>query len=332
MIFYTENSKPLAERIAKEYQSLDYGYVTDVLQPKSFTMFSDKEFSVGFNTTVRNKEIFIVASTYTLEDIFEVQMMAAAAKNAGARRVIVIMPYYGYSRQDRKDKTRGCITSALLARQYQNAGVDHILTIDIHAEQILGFFTIANDNIVGSEIFLPKLISDIKVGKWSLDKICIVAPDAGGTKRASKLCVKLSKYFKHDIPMAYIDKFRQKPNDMDSITMRLTGDVEGKQCIIVDDLGDTMGTVTKAASYLIEGGAEDVSAIITHPVLSGPAKERIDENDDLKRLIVSDTIPHDFIIKPWNDKVEVVSCANYLAKAIKVIKNDGSISQLELKI
>ncbi len=268
--FFTgRGTRYLAEKIAKEY-GIELG-------DSDVTDFSDGEFQPSFNESIRGCTIFIIQSTFPPTDnLFELLMMVDAAKRASAHKVIAVMPYFGWARQDRKDKPRVSIGAKLVANLLQAAGVDRVMTMDLHADQIQGFFDITVDHLFGSSIFIPY------IEKLNLENLVIAAPDMGGAKRANA-------YGKHlGAPIVISHKQREKANVVGSMTV--IGEVAGKDVIIVDDMIDTAGTITKAADMMIEKGAKSVRAIVTHPVMSGPAYERINDSK-LCEVIVSDTIP-----------------------------------------
>ena len=240
-----------------------------LLVPVRTQKFSDGEFTVSIEETVRGKEVIIVQSTFPPSDnLLELLMLIDAAKRASAKRIVAVMPYFGFARQDRKDKPRVAIGAKLVANMLMAAGVNRIITMDLHADQIQGFFEVPVDHLFGSTLFLPWLENNI-----AKDDLCIATPDTGGTKRAST-------YAKHlGVDMAICYKQRKVANQVENMTV--IGDVKGKNVVIVDDMCDTAGTLTKAADLMMEHGALSVRAICTHPVLSGPAYERI-ANSSLK--------------------------------------------------
>jgi ribose-phosphate pyrophosphokinase len=299
-IFSGTKSRYIAEKIAKEY-GVELGST-------SFIEFSDGEFQVAFEETVRGAYVFIVQSTFPPSDnLMELLLMVDAAKRASAYKVAAVIPYFGFARQDRKDKPRVSIGAKLVANLLSAAGVDRIMTLDLHADQIQGFFDVPVDHLYASSIFVPFIKG------LNLDNLVIAAPDMGGTKRANAY----SKFL--ETPLVICHKSRKKANVIDELTV--IGDVEGKNVIILDDMIDTAGTITKAADMMIERGALSVRAIATHAVLSGPAYERINESKILE-IIVTDSLP----IKPISDKIKVLSIAAVFADVINKVHNYQSIS------
>jgi len=272
--------------------------------------FSDGEFQPSFEDSVRGQDVFIVQSTIPPADnLLELLLMIDAARRASANRIIAVIPYYGFARQDRKDKPRVAIGSKLIANLLTAAGVDRVMTMDLHADQIQGFFEVPVDHLFGSTVFLPYMKENL-----DLSNVVIAAPDTGGTKRASAY----AKHLNVDLAISY--KQRKVANEIESMTV--IGDVEGKDVILVDDLIDTAGTLSKAADMLIEKGAKSVRAFITHPVLSGPAYERI-QNSQLLELVTTDTIP----LKQESDKIKVVSVAGLFGDVVQRLVSNESISK-----
>jgi ribose-phosphate pyrophosphokinase len=299
-IFACSKSNELAQKIAKAY-GVELG-----LSRK--TQFSDGEFQVSYEETIRGRRIFIIGSTIPPSDnLMEMLLMIDAAKRASARHITAVIPYFGWARQDRKDKPRVPIAAKLVANLLQAAGATRIITMDLHADQIQGFFEKPVDHLYASTIFLPYIES------LNLDNITIASPDMGGSKRAYAY----SKYLKSEVVICY--KQRKKANVVSH--MELIGEVDGRHVIIVDDMVDTAGTLTKAADLMMEKGALSVRAITTHAILSGNAIERIN-NSKLKELIVSDTI----LKKHASSKIKVVSCATLFADVMKKVQNNTSIS------
>ncbi|MDD2491581.1 MAG: ribose-phosphate pyrophosphokinase [Bacteroidales bacterium] len=303
-IFSCRSSRYLAEKIASSL-GLELGR-------SSVTVFSDGEFQPALEESVRGATVFIVQSTIPpVENIFELLLMIDAAKRASAYKVIAVMPYFGWARQDRKDRPRVPIGAKMVANLLEASGCDRVMTADLHADQIQGFFDIPVDHIYASSIFLPYL-RDLK-----LENMSIAAPDMGGAKRANAYSRILG------CPLIICHKSREKANVVGSMTA--IGDVEGKNIIIIDDMIDTAGTITKAADMLMEKGALSVRALATHAVLSGPAIERI-ANSALKEVIISDTIP--FIPNPDEEtsKIKVLSVAEIFGDVIDKVYNYKSIS------
>lgn len=299
-IFACSQSMELAEKIAKEYGA-ELGNVKT-------THFSDGEFQPAFEESVRGRRIFLIGSTFpNADNLMEMLLMLDAAKRASARHITAVIPYFGWARQDRKDKPRVAIGAKLVAKLLEEAGATRIMTMDLHADQIQGFFERPVDHMFASTIFLPH------VKELGLDNLTIASPDMGGSKRAYAY----SKYLSSDVVICY--KQRKKANVISH--MELIGDVEGKNVILVDDMIDTGGTLTKAADLMMERGAISVRAICTHPILSGEAVDRI-EKSSLIELIVSDTIP----LKRASSKIKVVSCAPLFADIMHKVQSNTSIS------
>lgn len=301
-IFSGRNSEYLSEKIAKHY-GYNLGKIT-------CQQFSDGEISVSFDESIRGIDVFLIQSTFAPADnLMELLLMVDAARRASAHYVTVVVPYFGYARQDRKDKPRVAIAAKLVANLLSAAGADRLMTCDLHAGQIQGFFDFPVDHLYGSAIFIPYLRS------LEVEKLLFAAPDMGGVARARTY----AKFFNAD--MAVCDKHRTRANYVES--MQVIGDVEGKNVILVDDLIDTGGTLTKAAEVLLEKGALSVRAICTHAVLSGQAFENIN-NSKLTELVVTDTIP----MSKTSPKIKVLSVAELFAEAIKRIHDHESISSL----
>lgn len=270
--------------------------------------FSDGEFATAFEETVRGSHVFLIQSTFPPADnLMELLMQVDAAKRASAYKIVAVMPYFGYARQDRKDQPRVSIGAKLVADMLSTAGVDRIITMDLHADQIQGFFNIPVDHLYASSIFVPH------IKHMNLENLVIASPDVGGTKRANTY----AKFL--ETPMVICHKQRSKANVVDE--MRIIGDVKDKNVIIVDDMVDTAGTLAKAADMMMDAGASSVRAFTTHAVLSGPAYERI-ENSSLTELYVTDSIP----LKKESSKIKVLSVAQLLADTIEKVYNYQSIS------
>ena len=271
--------------------------------------FSDGEFQISINETVRGCDVFIIQSTIPPSDnLMEMLLMIDAAKRASAHKIIAVIPYFGWARQDRKDKPRVAIGAKLVANMLVSAGVNRVMTMDLHADQIQGFFEVPVDHLFASTLFAPYLKSK------KTDKLIIAAPDAGGSKRANAY----AKYLDVDLALCY--KQRKKANKIESMT--IIGDVEGKDVVIIDDMIDTAGTLTMSAQLFMDHGAKSVSACCTHALLSGPAHERI-ENSVLKELVVTNTIP----LKRKNKKIKVLSVANLFTDVMEKHVNLKSISK-----
>jgi ribose-phosphate pyrophosphokinase len=299
-LFACTQSMSLAQDIAKHY-GIPLGNVIT-------STYSDGEFQPSFEESVRGARVFIIGSTNPSSDhLMEMLLMLDAAKRASARHITAVMPYFGWARQDRKDKPRVPIAAKLIAKMLETAGATRIITMDLHADQIQGFFEKPVDHLFASTVFLPYLRN------LALDNLTIASPDMGGSKRAYAY----SKALESDVVICY--KQRAKANLISH--MELIGDVTGKNVVLVDDMVDTAGTLTKAADVMIEKGAKSVRAICTHPVLSGTAYERIN-NSKLEELIVTDSIP----LTEKSDKIKVVSCAHLFADVMKAVHENKSIS------
>lgn len=299
-IFACSNSTYLAEKIADHY-GVSLGKVT-------ISTYSDGEFQPSFEESIRGLRVFLVCSTFPNSDnLMELLLMIDAAKRASARHITAVIPYFGWARQDRKDKPRVPIGAKLVAKLLETAGATRIMTMDLHADQIQGFFEKPVDHLFASTIFLPYVES------LGLDNLTIASPDMGGSKRAYAY----SKFLSSDVVICY--KQRKQANVIE--TMELIGDVKGKNVILVDDMIDTGGTLAKAADVMIEKGAISVRAICTHAILSGAAYEKI-ENSKLEELIVTDSIP----LKKESKKIKVVSCAPLFAEVMHMVQNNNSIS------
>lgn len=301
-LFSGTSSNSLAEKIAEAYGQ--------PLGSVSLQKFSDGELSPYFNESVRGKDVFLIQSTIPPADnILELLLMVDAAKRASARQVVCVMPYFGYARQDRKDKPRVAIGAKLIANILQAAGADRVMTCDLHAGQIQGFFDVPVDHLNGSAIFVPYLRT------LDLPNILFAAPDVGGVGRARSF----AKFFQAD--MVVCDKHRQRANEVAS--MQVIGNVEGADVVLVDDMVDTAGTICKAAGIIKDHGANSVRAVATHAVLSGKAYDNIN-NSVLEELVVTDTIP----LKQQSNKIKVLSVAELFAEAIDKLMTHGSISSL----
>ena len=308
---FAGNSNPeLAEHICSElYRTLGKA---DVAQ------FADGECSVSVFEPVRGKDVFIVQSTcnHVNDNLMELLIMIDAMRRASAGRITAVIPYFGYARQDRKAKSRDPISAKLVANLITTAGADRVLTMDLHAAQIQGFFDIPVDNLLGSHLFVKHFVN--MFGKGNED-VMVVSPDVGSTARVRAFSMKLG------VNMAIVDKRREKANQ--SEVMNIIGNVEGKTCILLDDIVDTAGSLCGAATAISEiGGAKKVYACATHGVLSGPAIERI-ENSCIEELLLLDTIPYP-TDKPACSKIKYISTAPVFAEAIRRIYEEVSISNL----
>ncbi len=299
-IFAGSATKYLAEKIAAAYG-----------QPLGncvLSKFSDGEFQTSLEETVRGSTVFCIQSTFPPTDnLFELLLMVDAAKRASAKEIIAVLPYYGFARQDRKDQPRVAIGAKLVADMLATAGVNRVVTMDLHADQIQGFFNVPVDHLFASTIFIPYIES------LNLPKLTMAAPDMGGSKRANAY----AKHLKSEIVICY--KQRSKANVVDSITA--IGEMEGRNIILLDDIVDTGGTLCKAADMMMDRGANSVRAMITHPILSGKAYDHI-EKSRITELIVTDTIP----LKRECEKIKVLSVANMFADVFHRVVNYESIS------
>src|SRR6056297_2957117 len=299
-IFSGRASKALAQQIAQQYGT----HLGNVIVSE----FSDGEFQPSYEESIRGKDVFIVQSTMPPSDnLMELLLLIDAAKRASARRIVAVIPYFGFARQDRKDKPRVAIGSKLVANLLAAAGVTRVITMDLHADQIQGFFEVPVDHLFASSIFVEYLKS------LDREKLIIAAPDTGGTKRANAY----AKYFNLEMAICY--KQRKAANQIENMTV--IGDVEGRHVMLIDDIIDTAGTLTKAADMMLDRGALSVRAMCTHAVLSGPALDRLQESG-LTELIVTDTIPM-ISDKP---KIKVLSVANLFADVIHRVVSYESIS------
>ncbi len=299
-IFACTQSTALGKAIADHF-GIEVGKV-------NFSRYSDGEFQPSFEESVRGARIFIIGSTHpSSENLMEMLLMLDAAKRASARHITAVMPYFGWARQDRKDKPRVPIGAKLIAKLLESGGATRIITMDLHADQIQGFFEKPVDHLFASTIFLPYIDS------LKLSDLTIASPDMGGSKRAYAY----SKFLSSDVVISY--KQREKANIISH--MELIGNVEGKNVILVDDMVDTAGTLTKAADLMKERGALSVRAICTHALLSGDAYEKI-EQSQLEELIVTDSIPP----KVSHPKVKVLTCAPLFAEVMRNVHYNESIS------
>ena len=299
-IFACSQSEELATKIASKF-GVSLGNVIT-------SNYSDGEFQPSFEESIRGARLFIIGSTNPgPRNLMEMLLMIDAAKRASARHITAVLPYFGWARQDRKDKPRVPIAAKLVAKMLEAAGATRIITMDLHADQIQGFFEKPVDHLFASTIFLPYL-RDL-----NLENLTIASPDMGGSKRAYAY----SKALQSDVVICY--KQRAKANVISH--MELIGDVTGKNVVLVDDMVDTAGTLTKAADLMMERGALSVRAICTHPILSGNAYERI-ENSKLEELIVTDSIP----VLQNSSKIRILSCADLFADVMKKVHHNESIS------
>lgn len=300
-VFAGQESRYLAEKICEKL-GCELGKCT-------YQRFSDGEFTVWYDETVRGRYVYLVQSTFpSADNLMELLLMIDAAKRASAYKIIAVIPYFGWARQDRKDKPRVAIGAKLVADLLSAAGVDRIITMDLHADQIQGFFDVPVDHLYASTIYVPF------IKNLNLENLVIASPDVGGSKRAHT-------YAKHlDVPLVLCHKTREKANVVSN--MSIIGDVKGKNVLIVDDMADTANTLCKAANLMIENGALSVRAMVTHPVMSGKAIENV-MNSKMTELIFTDSIPFDQAACP---KVHVISVAELFADTIMKVYNNESIS------
>ncbi len=300
MVFSGTNSKYLAEKICASL-GCPLGQLV-------ITHFADGEFSVSYEESIRGRDVFLVQSTFPNSDnLMELLLMIDAAKRASAKSIIAVIPYFGWARQDRKDKPRVSIGAKLVADMLSVAGIDRLITMDLHADQEQGFFDVPVDHLYASSVMLPYIES------LNLDNLVIAAPDVGGSKRASTY----SKFL--NCPLVLCNKTRRKPNEVAGI--QIIGDVKDANVILVDDMVDTAGTITKAADLMKENGAQSVRAIATHCIMSGPASERV-QDSALEELVFTDSIPYSNRCA----KVKQISIADILAETIRRVESNESIS------
>ena len=300
MVFSGTNSRYLAEKICA---SLDCP-----LGKMNITHFADGEFAVSYEESIRGAHVFLVQSTFPNSDnLMELLLMIDAAKRASAKSVVAVIPYFGWARQDRKDKPRVSIGAKLVADLLSVAGIDRLITMDLHADQIQGFFNIPVDHLYASAVFLPYIES------LKLKDLVIATPDVGGSKRASTF----SKYL--GVPLVLCNKSREKANEVAS--MQIIGDVTDKNVVLVDDIVDTAGTITKAANIMLDAGAKSVRAIASHCVMSDPASFRVQESS-LTEIVFTDSIPY----SKKCAEVKQLSIADMFAETIKRVVNNESIS------
>ncbi len=300
MVFSGTSTKYLAERICKSL-GCELGRM-------SVTRFADGEFEVCFEESIRGKDVFLVQSTFpNADNLMELLLMIDAAKRASARTINAVIPYFGWARQDRKSKPRVSIAAKLVADMLSVAGIDRVLTMDLHADQEQGFFNVPVDHLYASSVLIPYVES------LKLKNLVIAAPDVGGTKRASSY----AKYF--NCPLVLCNKTREKANEVASI--QIIGDVKGADVVLIDDMVDTAGTITKAADVMMAAGANSVRACASHSVMSDPASDRI-QASALEEMVFTDSIPY----SKRCDKVKQLTVADIFAETIRRVENNQSIS------
>jgi len=300
MVFSGTASRYLAEKICEEL-GCPLGDLT-------VTKFADGEFEVCYEESIRGRDVFLVQSTFPNSDnLMELLLMVDAAKRASARSICAVVPYFGWARQDRKSKPRVSIGAKLVADLLSVAGIDRLMTMDLHADQEQGFFDVPVDHLYASTVMLPYIKS------LNLKNLCIASPDVGGSKRAASY----AKYL--DCPMVMCNKSRKKANEV--ADMQIIGDVEGLDVVLVDDIVDTAGTITKAADLIMSRGANSVRAIASHCIMSGPADDRV-EASALKEMVFTDSIPY----RGKCDKVKELSVSSMLAETIRRVMENESIS------
>ena len=306
-LFSGSANPEFAKKVAK--------YLNIEISPAKLTKFSDGEISVKITESVRGMDVFIIQPTCapTNDNLMELLIMVDALKRSSAKSISAVIPYYGYARQDRKAAPRVPITAKLVADLLEAAGISRVITVDLHAAQIQGFFNIPADNLFGSIMFIDYIKSK------KLANPIIASPDIGGVARARSYAEKLN------YDLVIVDKRREKANE--SEVMNIIGDVNGKDVILVDDMVDTAGTLVKAAEVLKNRGATSVMACCTHGVLSGPAYERLSNGDALDELVISDTIP----LKQEHDKITVLTASNIIGETIRRIHNNESVNSIFVK-
>ncbi len=301
-IFAGTNSRYFAEKVC---ESLDCP-----LGNMDIQHFADGEFSVSYEESIRGREVFLIQSTFpNADNLMELLLMVDAAKRASAKSIVAVIPYFGWARQDRKDKPRVGIGAKLIADILSTAGINRLITMDLHADQIQGFFNVPVDHLYASGVFIEYMRS------LNLENLVLATPDVGGTKRASAY----AKFL--EVPMVICYKLRKKANVISD--MQVLGDVEGMDILLVDDIVDTAGTITKAAELMLKYGANSVRAIASHAVMSDPATQRV-ENSGLTEIIFTDSIPY----MKTSSKVRILSVAEMFANAIERVCHNESISSL----
>jgi len=300
MVFSGTKTRYLAEKICKDLNC--------PLGNLVITYFADGEFVVSFEESIRGRDVFLVQSTFpSADNLMELLLMIDAAKRASAKSINAVIPYFGWARQDRKDKPRVSIGAKLVADMLSAAGIDRLLTMDLHADQEQGFFDVPVDHLYASTVFMPYIKS------LNLKNLCMASPDVGGSKRASAY----AKFL--DVPLVLCHKTRKKANVV--ADMQIIGDVRDMDVILIDDIVDTAGTITKAAQLMIDNGANSVRAMASHCIMSGPADERV-ANSPLQEIIFTDSIPY----RGTCSKVKQLSVSEVFAETIRRVENNESIS------
>lgn len=301
-IFSGTKSRYFAEKVCKSLNC--------PLGNMNIEYFADGEFSVSYEESIRGRQVFLIQSTFpNSENLMELLLMVDAAKRASAKSIVAVIPYFGWARQDRKDKPRVGIGAKLIADILSTAGIHRLITMDLHADQIQGFFNVPVDHLYASGVFMEYMRS------LKLENLVIATPDVGGTKRASAYAKFLGA------PMVICYKIRKKANVISD--MQVIGDVEGMDILLIDDIVDTAGTITKAAELLMQNGAKSVRAVASHAVMSDPASDRVNQSA-LTEIIFTDSIPY----SQKSKKVKIISVADMFANAIERVCNNESISSL----
>jgi ribose-phosphate pyrophosphokinase len=331
-IFSIDGREDFAQRISDNLLEV-IGYTDSQIGSVNIEKFADGEMTVQFQEYVRGQKVFLVCSTNNSDNIVKLMLAADAARRASAEEIVAIIPYFGYARQDRKDGMRGAVGAKVMAKTYESLGINRVISVDLHSDQIQGFFDIPVDHISGWTIFLPEVKRMIDSGKLSNVTLC--SPDAGGVKRVNAYFKKLVSDG-YDVQMAMFSKLRDKPNEV--ARLDLIGDVKNRDVIIIDDMVDTAGTLCGTAEEILKAGAQSVRAIITHGILSGPAIERI-MNSSLTEVILSDSLPvaeKEYFMEQGVypklkdlEKFRIVSCTKQISRIIKAVCEGQSADKLK---
>jgi ribose-phosphate pyrophosphokinase len=331
-IFSIDGREDFAQRISDNLLEV-IGYTDSQIGSVNIEKFADGEMTVQFQEYVRGQKVFLVCSTNNSDNIVKLMLAADAARRASAEEIVAIIPYFGYARQDRKDGMRGAVGAKVMAKTYESLGINRVISVDLHSDQIQGFFDIPVDHISGWTIFLPEVKRMIDSGKLSNVTLC--SPDAGGVKRVNAYFKKLVSDG-YDVQMAMFSKLRDKPNEV--ARLDLIGDVKNRDVIIIDDMVDTAGTLCGTAEEILKAGAQSVRAIITHGILSGPAIERI-MNSSLTEVILSDSLPvaeKEYFMEQGVypklkdlEKFNIVSCTKQISRIIKAVCEGQSADKLK---